>query len=186
MHVDPVTSYDEVAGEGERIRLRGFRLDDASDMLEMYGDPEVLRFLSPMKPILDLDAQRAAVMRLRQKYVPLEGRYGAYAVVDKEDERVIGTALLKLAPDTKGHDTDDVEIGWHLNPRVWGRGFATEIGRLLMLRAEQVMAIPRVIAIVDPPNTRSARVAERVGMVHEGTTTAYYEGGPYDLWVRRF
>lgn len=186
MKVAVTTSYDDIAGETERILLRGFRLEDAEDMLEMYRDPEVLRFLSPMQPLSSIDEQRAAVHRIREKYVPLEGRYGAYAVVNKPDGRVVGTGLLKLAPNTEGQDTDDVEIGWHLARRVWGQGLATEMGRLLMKRAEEVMKLDRVIAIVDPPNTRSARVAERIGMSPGGTTTLYYEGGPYDLWVRRF
>jgi len=186
MKVAVTTSYDDIAGETDRLLLRGFRLDDAEDVLEMYRDPEVMRFLAPMQPVTSLDEQRAAVHRIREKYVALEGRYGAYAVVHKPDGRVVGTALLKLAPDTEGKDTADVEIGWHLTRRVWGQGFATEMGHLLMKRAEEVMKLDRVIAIVDPPNARSAKVAARIGMTHEGATTAYYQGGPYDLWVRRF
>ncbi len=186
MKVAVTTSYDDIAGETERILLRGFRLEDAEDMLEMYRDPEVMHFLSPMQPLSSIDEQRAAVHRIREKYVALEGRYGAYAVVNKADGRVVGTGLLKVAPDTEGKDSDDVEIGWHLVRRLWGRGYATEMGQLMMKRAEEVMKLDRVIAIVDAGNTRSAKVAERIGMTRSGTTTAYYEGGPYDLWVRRF
>ncbi|WP_434743234.1 GNAT family N-acetyltransferase [Micromonospora sp. SH-82] len=47
----------------------------------------------------------------------------------------MGTALVHPLP---GRDTtrltDDIEVGWHLHPDSWGRGYATEAARVLVDR----------------------------------------------------
>ena len=42
----------------------------------------------------------------------------------------VGTVPLKPLPDGAG----EIEIGWHLHPDSWGRGFATETARALLAR----------------------------------------------------
>ena len=40
---------------------------------------------------------------------------------------------------------DDIEIGWHLARRHWGRGLATEAGRALLHRGFVELALPRFL-----------------------------------------
>jgi RimJ/RimL family protein N-acetyltransferase len=86
-----------------------------------------------------------------------------------EPGRPIGSVMLRPLPP----DEEDVEVAWHLHPRVWGRGYATEIGRAAARRAFET-GIEEVFAIVRPGNQRSSAVAQRLGMEYVGRTDKYY------------
>jgi RimJ/RimL family protein N-acetyltransferase len=60
-----------------------------------------------------------------------------------------------------------VEIGWRLAPRFWGRGLATEAGRLVLRDAFERLALPEVVAFTVPGNSRSRAVMTRLGMTRD-------------------
>jgi RimJ/RimL family protein N-acetyltransferase len=60
-----------------------------------------------------------------------------------------------------------VEIGYRLARSAWGKGFATEAARAVRDVAVHTLGIKRLIAIIDPANTASIRVAQKIGMHHE-------------------
>ena len=57
-----------------------------------------------------------------------------------------------------------VEIGWALRQEVWGRGYATEIGRVGLDHAFSVLGVEEVVAFTEVHNARSRAVMERLGM----------------------
>ena len=57
-----------------------------------------------------------------------------------------------------------VEIGWALRQEVWGRGYATEIGRAGLDHAFSVLGVEEVVAFTEVHNVRSRAVMERLGM----------------------
>lgn len=59
------------------------------------------------------------------------------------------------------------EIGYVLNPRHAGHGYATEAAHALLHLAFDALQLHRVIARVDADNRPSARVAQRLGMRQE-------------------
>ena len=61
----------------------------------------------------------------------------------------------------------DLEIGWIFHRDVWGRGFATEAGEAARDHVLRTLKRPRVVAIIDPDNEPSKRVAARLGMQYE-------------------
>jgi RimJ/RimL family protein N-acetyltransferase len=87
--------------------------------------------------------------------------------------------LLKPLPPT----TDDIEVGWHLARRVWGRGYASEAARALLRYGFETLRLDEILAVVDPANERSAAVTRRVGMVWRERTTRYYDGIALDLFA---
>lgn len=64
------------------------------------------------------------------------------------------------------------ELGWWVWKDHWGRGYATEAAQALVAHARDVMGLARVFAVIDPPNTASVRVAEKIGMQLEGIVSA--------------
>ena len=64
-------------------------------------------------------------------------------------------------------------IGWRLLRQHWGQGFASEASHAVLDQALRVLRIDPVAAIVDPRNTASIRVAEKIGMRRVGTTYHY-------------
>jgi RimJ/RimL family protein N-acetyltransferase len=49
----------------------------------------------------------------------------------------------------------------------WGRGYATEAARAVRDFAFGDLGMQRLIAIIDPSNIASIRVAEKIGMHHD-------------------
>ena len=81
------------------------------------------------------------------------------------DGKVIGDVRLRLSGTLRDQQG---EIGWVFHPGYGGRGYATEAaGALLRIGFEDV-GLHRIWAQLDPRNTGSARLCERLGMRHEG------------------
>lgn len=57
-----------------------------------------------------------------------------------------------------------VEVGWRLDPAVWGRGYATAGATAALDEAFTTLDLPEVCSICQSDNLASVRVAERVGM----------------------
>jgi RimJ/RimL family protein N-acetyltransferase len=86
----------------------------------------------------------------------------------------VGTIILSRLPDGWGAATEDVEVGWHLRPDRWGRGYATAAARAMLAYAFEILRLPEVLAVVYRENEASLRVCERLGMEHLGETDRYY------------
>ena len=77
----------------------------------------------------------------------------------------MGYAGLFHFPDIAGRP--EIEVGYRLARSHWGQGFATEAVTAIREYAFGVLRMPRLIALIDPQNTASIRVAEKVGMHYE-------------------
>lgn len=62
-----------------------------------------------------------------------------------------------------------VEIGYTLNEEYWGKGIATAAVKMMLDYLFNVIEVNRIQAAAMPVNTRSKRVLERCGFIHEGT-----------------
>ena len=68
----------------------------------------------------------------------------------------------------------DVEIGWHLHPDAWGRGYAAEAATELIAHARHC-GHQDLVAVTHPDNHPSQAVARRIGMTSAGLTQRYYD-----------
>ena len=143
----------------------------------MYGDPDVVRHIGA--PIVkDVDEQRERLLAIIERnQTKWAGRYGSWPLFERATGELVGTAILKPIPasGTNGGFSEDIEIGWHLARRHWGRGLASEAARALLALGFQRFELPLLHAVVEAPNTRSLAVARRIGMRHVGKTSAYYD-----------
>ena len=154
----------------ERLILRPWRLGDAPAALEIYGHPEVARWLSPdMDRVHDLAAMRLLLQQWIAEDLRLRPPSGRWAIVRTSDQRVIGGAILLPLPP----GDEDLEIGWQLNPDVWGNGYASETTFTLASWAFGEGA-DELFAVVRPSNTRAAAAVRQNGMHWVGETTKYF------------
>ncbi|MFM8745762.1 MAG: GNAT family N-acetyltransferase [Aestuariivirga sp.] len=66
-----------------------------------------------------------------------------------------------------------VEVGWGLHPAMWQMGLGTEIGRALLGLAFERLGARQAWCKVMSGNTASARLAQRIGMMHAATHPEY-------------
>jgi RimJ/RimL family protein N-acetyltransferase len=97
-----------------------------------------------------------------------------FAVVPHDTDRPVGMAVLVPIPFSDGFNGDDYEIGWHLHPDVWGRGYGTEAATALVERAFAA-GIPKLYAVTHPDNVRSQAVCGRLGMTDLGLRPDWYD-----------
>jgi ribosomal-protein-alanine N-acetyltransferase len=181
--------------ETDRLILRRYDVDseaDVADSFAIYSHPEVVRFLSG-SPVLDLEAHRARLRERTRFFDALNDGTGYWAMVERETGTVVGTLILKRLPRSdadfltsdeprrpcpKLNDptvlSEDHEIGWHLLPARWGRGYVTEGASALVRYGFEQLKLPVLHAMVDSANARSIAVTKRLGMTHCGQSRAYY------------
>jgi RimJ/RimL family protein N-acetyltransferase len=145
----------------ERLTLRHFHIRDGEPMFLVFGDAEVMRFGDGVQTEEWVeDWLRTCLQRYYQTW-----GFGPYAVVEKDSREVIGYCGLFYFPDINGQP--EVEIGYRLARRAWGKGYATEAVSAVRDFGFNVLGIKRLIAIIDPANTASIHVAQKVGMLYE-------------------
>lgn len=73
-------------------------------------------------------------------------------------------ALNRLGTVVPGIEESAVEIGWWVDPRRWGLGYATEAARALRDEAFDGLGARRLAARCQPANQASERVMIKIGM----------------------
>jgi len=147
--------------ETERLILRQFRISDRKAMNRVFGDAKVMHFGDGPKTaqwVHDWLCHRL------QQYQQNSG-IGPWAVVEKAGSETIGYCGLFSFPDICGQP--EIEIGYRLAWPYWGRGYATEAACAVRDYAFNTLGISRLIAMIDPHNIASIRVAEKIGMRYE-------------------
>lgn len=145
----------------ERLILRHFHILDADVLSQVFGDPEVMRFGDGVQTKEWIEQWLRACL---ERYYRTWG-FGPYAVVKKAGHDVIGYCGLFYFPDINGQP--EVEIGYRLARAAWGKGYATEAVSAVRDFAFKTLTLKRLIAIIDPDNTASIRVAQKIGMRYE-------------------
>ena len=155
--------------ESERLGARRWDANDAAAAFAIYSDPRVTRYIGDGSPRATLEAQRESLARTIARCEALGGTMGAFALVEKATGALLGMVALQPLP-----GSPELEVGWHLAHAAWGKGYATEAGRAALAYAREALGATRVLAVVQPPNEASLKVARRLGMAHEGRTDRFY------------
>jgi RimJ/RimL family protein N-acetyltransferase len=161
----------EATVETDRLMLQPWRREDASEALRLYGDPELVRWLSPaMTMVPDVASMELVLEQWAQEHARLTPPSGRWAVRARDDGRLVGaSALLPLPP-----DAEDAEVGYVLLPRERGQGYATEATGALV-RWAFTEGLPEVFVVARPRNAPGIAVAERLGFQWVGETSKYYD-----------
>lgn len=159
----------------DRLILRPWTLDDVEFVFDMYSRWEVQRFIGFSPRVL---ACRAEAEEKILHWQSLRHEInGFWAITSKESGALLGNVFLKPIPfsfkNNASCSPDDTEIGWHLYPKAWGKGFASESAAALLQHAFGE-GLERVVAVTYPENIASVGVCERIGMRYEGLSSAYY------------
>ncbi len=150
-----------------RLRLRAWTTADAdlARLADLYGRDEVTRWLGGPPTV----SMRELVDRWQRVHA-LDPRHGCWAIEPVGGGPPAGTVLLKPLPNGLG----EVEVGWHLHPDSWGRGYATEAAGAVLDRAFGE-GLVEVYAVVRPGNEPSLAVCRRLGMQPLGRTRRWYD-----------
>ena len=156
-----------------RLLLREWEEKDIDFLLDMYSRWEVAHYPGPSPRALE--GYEDAVATLSRWRARQDDVHTIWAIQDRSTGHLLGTALLVplLASGEELSPAGETEIGWHLHPKAWGKGYATEAANAVMSYAAR-SGIDPVLAVTWPEDTASQAVCRRLGMRHLGTTDRYY------------
>jgi ribosomal-protein-alanine N-acetyltransferase len=148
--------------ETERLVLRDLEEADWKAVHSYASDPEVVRFMSWGPDTEEED--RAFVARAVAGQREQPRRNFTLAIVLRKEDTLIGSCSIHVS------DLANREgwIGYVLDRRHWGKGFATETARALLSFGFGQLGLHRIFATCDPENVASAHVLEKVSMKREG------------------
>jgi [ribosomal protein S5]-alanine N-acetyltransferase len=157
--------------ETERLILRKPEAGDRDGYAEIWGDPEVVRFLGGRT--LSPEEIPEGIERMLKQWE--RHGVGLFSVLRKEDERLIGRVGYLLWDSERWvnamHEELDgdleLEIGWVVASAYWNKGYATEAAAACRDNAFSRLGRDRVISLIDPQNLPSIRVAEKIGERYE-------------------
>ena len=144
----------------ERLTLRPIALEDFPRWAEMMADPEASRFIGGVTPA-------ATAWR---GFMSMAGAWSLtgvsmFSVIEKDT----GLWLGRIGP-WQPHGWPGTEVGWGLHPDAQGKGYGVEAATATLDYAFDVLGWEDVIHCIDPDNTPSQRLAERLGSRNLGPT----------------
>ncbi len=128
--------------------LRRLTWADVDSLVELDGDPEVMRFLTNGKPT-PRETVVEVLPRLLGEY---DSGFGRWAAI--EGGVFVGWLGLRAGG----------ELGYRLRRAVWGRGLATEGSRGVVAYAFGELGVPRVWGQTMAVNVASRRVLAKAGL----------------------
>jgi RimJ/RimL family protein N-acetyltransferase len=138
-----------------RLRLRPFSPDDVGVLHTQWTDPDVRRYLWDGRVI----ARDEVVAVVEESIAAFASRGSGFWVIELGTPPVaIGFAGLRPLL-----DAPDLELYYGLDPRHWGRGYATEASRAVLDYGFDVLGLDAIPIRTDGPNAASVAVMERLG-----------------------
>jgi RimJ/RimL family protein N-acetyltransferase len=153
--------------ETSHLRLRWLTSADVPSLYEIFGDPEVCRYWS--RPHLR-DVSEAGALLAEIENGATSRTLSQWGIATRTENRIIGTCTLT----SFSLEHRRAEVGFALGRASWGRGYASEALHALLRYAFESLDLRRLEADVDPRNSRSIRVLERLGFRREGLQRQRY------------
>lgn len=141
--------------ETERLLVRHFQADDLDAFAELCADPEVMRYVGDGTTLSRAEVEHWIEV-CRNKYATRG--YGTSAVFEKTGA-FVGYCGVVRAPD---NEFDELIYVFHR--RVWGQGYACEVGRAMLAYVFAHSSLERIYATIYAANLPSQRVAEKLGL----------------------
>jgi ribosomal-protein-alanine N-acetyltransferase len=168
----------------ERLRLTPLVDDDLDIAVEMYTDPEVVKYVC--EALTEAEVRQEMPDSVKRGG---NGGIGIWCISDRKSGEKLGdTYLLPMPIDEE--DTDfslvvmgqmpdaDIEIGYFLKRSTWGRGYATEVCKRMLEFAFEELPLNEVVASVEEENLVSRKVLEKSGLLDCGRTRSYGKESP--------
>lgn len=159
---------------GETVTLHPVEPEDAAYLASLLNDPDVRQGIAHSHPMSEA-TEREWIESLG------EGHAEGLVMVICVDGEPVGDVGLDRVVERWGKG----EIGYLLEPDAWNQGYATDaVGTFVDYLVDE-LRFEKLNARVFETNPASARVLEKVGFEHEGTSRdhAFVDGERVDLEV---
>lgn len=162
--------------ETDRLLLREMKLSDAEALFEMDRNPKVHEYLWN-NPLTDVSEVKNIINSVQEQYK--QNKIGRFVMVLKETNKVIGWAGLKFNTEMVNNKIHFYDIGYRLDEKFWGKGYASEASFAWLDYGLKTMKIPVMEAAAHSDNIASNRILQKIGLQ---MTETYLEDGVSWNW----
>ena len=142
-----------------RVGFSKWRKDDIALAKLLWGNPEVTKFICASGKFSDDDISARLTKEI---YHEREYHVQYWPIFEISSEELIGCCGLRPYSDNK------YEIGFHLRPEFWGRGYATEAAAAVIEYAFSVLNADALFAGHNPNNVASSKVLLKLNFCYIG------------------
>ena len=144
--------------ETERLIIREWRESDVGHYLTLSKDVGYSVFSLPGQFLVKDETE--ALERIKQRQSQFDQRgLGKFLIFHKSTEEFIGTCGMEPY---KLDGQDEVELGYRLLLKQWGKGYATEAAGAVLQYGLSQLKLPRVIAFAILQNPQSLKILEKL------------------------
>ncbi len=146
-----------------RLVLKVATIQEASAMVELNSDPEVVRYTGDSALHSIQEAEAVIRDRLLSQYEKYRmGRFSVYL----KDGTYIGWCGLRFFP-----ESNEVDLGYRLMKKFWGQGYASEASEVCLQYGFETLKLKRIMAKAMPENIGSLKVIQKMKMTFRGLNT---------------
>ncbi len=148
----------------DRIGFSIWNQEDFDNAKVLWGDFEVTRYISlnGIWTIEDIKNRLHTEMTHQSLY---QVQY--WPIFELSTNELIGCCGLRP------YKKNEYEIGFHLRPMFWNKGYATESAKAVIQYAFTILKAKKIIAGHHPLNIKSQHVLKKLGFIYIGDK--YYE-----------
>ncbi len=152
--------------ETNRLILKTWTRNDADSLFEILQDAEVVRGIDDGNPF---SFEKTLKFLETMEKSRTKNGFCRWKIVEKSSGEIIGSCGFgKLA------ETEEIELGYLLARKFWGKGYATEIAKAVFDYGFDKLNFREIIALTDLENAASQNVLEKIGFAKRGIET--YKG----------
>lgn len=151
-----------------RLELRPIDPEDAGELLAVFQDPAVRRYLLD-DLLVSIDWVHDEIATSNERFTSIGA--GLWALRLREAPEIIGFVGFRPF-----FEPPRLQLLYGLLPAYWGRGLATEAAARACDHAVFHLGFEHVEAATDEPNRRSIRVLEQLGMSRDDAAGLEHPG----------
>jgi [ribosomal protein S5]-alanine N-acetyltransferase len=159
--------------ETPRLILREFMRSDLQALAPILADPLAMKFST--MGIHSISQTEKAIDNFIDSYKQFG--FGLWAVTLKERDLLIGYCGLAI---DRIDERDEPEIGYRLDSKFWGKGFATEAASASIKYGFDSIELPYILGAAQRQNVASIRVLQKLGMTFDRETI--FRAVPMDVY----
>lgn len=145
--------------ETDRLKLRNITKDDKDFVIQLWMNEDVTKYMGGPRSLEFMEENIKESIDDPYLY-----EFDLWIVEDLEHHLPIGHCGIL---DKEIDGVIEYEINYIFNKTAWGKGYGSEIAEALIRYAFNEKGFKRVVALIDPLNVASEKVAIKVGMHHE-------------------
>jgi RimJ/RimL family protein N-acetyltransferase len=152
--------------ETQRLVIRTLSLNDVPELTKILSDPDVMKY--SIRGVCDEAATRRFIDWCLKCY--LSHRIGPWALIEKGSDKLVG--FCGVSPE-EVNGVEEIGLGYRLAKQYWGMGLATEAVQAVLRVAFSQKQFASVVAVIEPDNGASLKVAEKAGFRQFDTIEFY-------------